>query len=437
MSNEILITFIGVNNEQGIDLVRRVEQIVSHEFEFAFHVLFEPTINEHMAVLLNSDVVIIDGSIEPGHTYDNATMGPLTLDYVWMVSRTYLPTNYQGIVEGGYPKYSPDVRKSFDNGTISDWIRNTLAANKIKLPRKGKGSLIRYFRDINAVIKALEETRKKQYQVFISYRSNNIKQAEKLKLDIENGKFHNGVSKKVYLIQPGELVFRDELLTAYKRWQIQCIVRNYIDTCEEIWVLNDADDHYFQSWWTQGELVSLSYRSATFKIKVYNIKENKVIATPEHYKIPLSNKQKDRLGRWYSNTDPALMNAASRFAMKAWKNVPLIGRHSYFSDAVWQDEFWDFPAFYCATCAKKNKKVSQLDVEYFLWLNQHRDLVFLNPQEAEMAKQSKKVTCPRCNTIYSVTEEAPRYVVYFDKKLRDAMQISSSLIEERVYRISK
>ena len=436
MNNEILITFIGANNEQGIDLAKRIERIVGHEFEFGFNVLFEPTMNENMAALLNSDVVIIDGSIEPGHTYDNATMGPLTLDYVWMVSRTCLPTNYQGIVEGGYPKYNPDTKHTFDNSTISDWIRNILTVNKTKLPRKGKGSLIRYFKDIGAVTKAIEETRKKQYQVFISYRSKNIKQAEKLKVKIENGDFHNGVSKKVYLIQPGELVFRDELLTAYKRWQIQCIVRDYIDTCEELWVLHDADDHYFQSWWTQGELVSLSYRSATFKIKVYNIEENKVISSPEYYKIPLSSKQKDRLGRWYSNTDPVLMNAASRFAMKAWKNVPLIGRHSYFSDPVWQDEFWDFPAFYCDTCARKNQKIDRLDVDHFLWLNNHQDLVFLSPQEAEIAKQSKKVKCPKCNTTYSVIEEAPRYVVYFDKNLRDAVQIASSLIKERVYRIS-
>lgn len=436
MSNEILITFIGVNNEQGLDLAKRVERIVSHEFGFGFNVIFEPTINENMAALLKSDVVIIDGSIEPGHTYDNATMGPLTLDYVWMVSRTCLPTNYQGIVEGGYPKYNPDIKNSFDNNTISNWISNTLTAHKTELPRKGKGSMIRYFKDIGAVTKAIEETRKNQYQVFISYRSNNITQAEKLKIDIENGRFHNGVSKKVYLIQPGELVFRDELLTAYKRWQIQCIVRNYIDTCEELWVLNDANDHYFQSWWTQGELVSLSYRSAMYKIKVYNIETDGIIPTPEHYKIPLSNKQMDRLGRWYSNTDPVLMNAASRFAMKAWKHVPLIGRLSYFSDPVWQDEFWDFPAFHCDTCAKKNQKVSQLDVDLFLWLNEHHDLVLLSPVEAELAKQNNQVQCPRCKTVYRVTEEAPRYVVYFDKNLRDAVQIASSLMEERVYRIN-
>jgi len=330
----------------------------------------------------------------------------------------------------------PDIKNTFDNSTISNWVRNTLTAHQTKLPRKGKGSLIRYFKDIGAVTKAIEETRKNKYQIFISYRSNNIAQAEKLKEAIENGDFHNGVSKKVYLIQPGELVFRDELLTAYKRWQIQCIVRDYLDTCEEFWVLNDVDDHYFQSWWTQGELVSLSYRSAMFKIRVYNIEKKEVIPIPEQYKIPLTNKQKDRLGRWYSNTDPVLMNAASRFAMKAWKNVPLIGRLSYFSDPVWQDEFWDFPAFYCDTCARKNPKIDRLDVDRFLWLDNHQDLVFLSPQEAEMAKQSRKVKCPRCNTIYKVEEEDPRYVVYFDKNLRDAMQISSSLIEERVYRIS-
>lgn len=435
MSSEILVTFVGVNNSQGLDLAKRVEQIVKNEFKYNFYLLLEPTITENTYALLNSDVLIIDGSIEQGHNYDNATLGPLVLDYVWLVSRTHLPTNYQGIVEGGYPKYDPNKPTIFSNLQILSWIRNALSANKRFLPRQGKGSFIRYFRDIASVTDAIAEARKNKYNVFISYRSKNIKKAEKVKDKIEKGKLHNGTPKKVYLIQPGELVFRDELLTEYKRWQIQCLVRDYIEACEEFWIIQDDKDDYFQSWWTQGELVSLAYREQVRKIRVYSIEDKEVIPTPERYKIYLSESQKDRLGRWYANTDPVLMNAGSRHAMKMWKNVPLIGKHSYFSDHVWSDEFWEYPAFNCSTCAKRLDRVSKLNVEYFMWLNQHKDLVFLSPYEADIAKKSKKVSCPRCGTTLRISEEKARHIVYYDKNLRDVTDIPSSLIEEKIYRI--
>ena len=118
-----------------------------------------------------------------------------------------------------------------------------------------------------------------------------------------------------------------------------------------------------------------------------------------------------------------------------WQNVPLIGNISYFNDHVWSDEFWEHPAFNCANCAKRLDKVHKLNVDYFMWLNKHRDLVFLTPYEAEVAIRSKKVSCPRCGTTFRVSEEKPRHIVYYDKNLRDVTDIPSSLIEEKIYRI--
>lgn len=446
MKNDVLITFVGVNSEEGKVLAKSFEQLNSIEFQFQLNILFEPTINENMAALLQSDIVIIDGSIELGNNYDNATLGPLVLDYVWLVSRTYLPTNYKGIIEGGYPKYIPPKNDKssnskiiFSNSEILKWLKSKIYSSLNFLPREGKGSYIRYFKDIASVTGAISEKRKEKFQIFISYRSKNYDIAKKLKEEIENtsnkNKFGYTTSKKVYLVPPGELVYRDELLTEFKRWQIQCLVRDYIETCEEFWILKDENDDYFQSWWTQGELVSLAYRDQVDKIKVYSIKEDKLINTPSNYKINLSENQKTRLGRWYSNTDPVLMNASARYAMRLWKNVPLIGKISYFSDHVWSDEFWENPAFNCSVCANQKPRVNKLNVDYFLWLQKHNDLVFLSPIEAQKAIKEKKLNCPRCGTSFNVIEEAPRYTVYYDKALREANENPSSLIEEKVYRI--
>lgn len=53
----------------------------------------------------NSDIVILDASIEDDGSHNYCVTPRIYMDHVLTVSRNYLPINYGGIRGGGAPKY--------------------------------------------------------------------------------------------------------------------------------------------------------------------------------------------------------------------------------------------------------------------------------------------------------------------------------------------
>lgn len=90
------------------------------------------------------DVVIFDGSIENqvNEQYYGALELMKLLDYVLIVSRTFLPYAFEGMREGGAPKTVManiiEPCKQMTNTQILRWIIITLEKSNMELPRSLK-----------------------------------------------------------------------------------------------------------------------------------------------------------------------------------------------------------------------------------------------------------------------------------------------------------
>src|SRR5207249_1455274 len=115
--------------------------------------------------------------------------------------------------------------------------------------------------------------------------------------------------KTAHFILPGELAYSNELLTEMRRWQVLSTLDRWIGAADEVWVYNTDD--YLDSWWTQGEIVTIAYRKAAGsyypKLRVYDYKSGTLIDPPAIYLPQMTKVQVRRMARWFANTDPWTM----------------------------------------------------------------------------------------------------------------------------------
>ena len=95
----------------------------------------------------HDDVVIFDGSIEAetNAQYLGALELMKSLDYVLIVSRTFLPYNFEGMRDGGAPKAILTGTTAYcdrmSNAQIAKWIMQTLEESNLELPRSLKQNM--------------------------------------------------------------------------------------------------------------------------------------------------------------------------------------------------------------------------------------------------------------------------------------------------------
>lgn len=280
---------------------------------------------------LYSDIVIFDGSIEEGifDQYQFAYDLMKHLDHVLIVSRTELPYNFEGQRKGGAPswiKIGEDL-KELDNVTdpeqanahILRWLCNVL--KQLKLPRDNKPTeTVSITNSIEIITQMMEESDKhmkalEKSSLFISYLSKDYKILKDHFQQIEE---HTGLSKEnFHYFAPGKVA--TEFMTEQRRWEIVSITDREIHKCTSILIFQT--DGYYRSWWTMGELISISYRfqecwdecPTIYTAKgSRNSKGNykfiwKVLNTPEQKQefFPSINEhQKRRLARRFANSDP-------------------------------------------------------------------------------------------------------------------------------------
>ena len=171
------------------------------------------------------------------------------------------------------------------------------------------------------------ESRTGKRKVFISYRSDYI---EKLNALIKNYESEY----EFIILKPGTIAYEKEILTRLRRWQLMSILDRYIERVDEFWVYDTQD--YTDSWWTQGELITLAYRkyAASYCPEIKTFNPNKIKPLSSGYaKMPeLTENQVKQIARLYSNSDPLTMGPESTRHIKIMRkiaDIPIIGRAFY------------------------------------------------------------------------------------------------------------
>lgn len=283
---------------ESLDLARNIEKKILSKFDrnevnIKIFNRYEQNVTQmdFINACSNNDLVIVDvtrcGTDNEVNNYDIVNEMAKNLEHVWIISRNYLPINFYGFDEGGYPSYQ---NMDLDNYDIEKWIEKKLAQkDKITRSSNEKGYK-NYYVAANKAIEQYNKKRREQVNVFISHRTKYEKRdpsfikkgfkftVEELVENIKNGVYHNGTSKTAQYLDDGSLVYSTELNTKLRAWQLLSIIEDkYIYHCDEFWIY--GSDDYLDSWWTLGEMIMYSYicyklgqkdKSVQKKIMFYN-----------------------------------------------------------------------------------------------------------------------------------------------------------------------
>jgi hypothetical protein len=365
------------------------------------------------------DLVILDASVEPEgqHNYHLVRGIERNIDHVLIVSRTYLPINVRGMRVDGAPIYP----HSQSNDAILVWLRQQLTdkVNPLQLPRPLVDKLSFGVRSFVKSSRKDQAARKARHQIFLSYRGRYYEDVERAKARIERGEFH-GTPKKVLLYKPEELALADEVLSPLLRWNVLSIISDVVLDCEEFWII-ETDD-YLRSWWTRGELATFAYSGQRAKLRVYNLERGNLTDAGPEYRVNLTEEQKNRMTRFFTNSHPDMMAPESTEAMRHMAAAGLNEVFPLSGDEVFTERFWQFPLLQCANCSDispgssngSTNSSKKFDVDQFL-KNEYPILYPISPASLQQAeKGNKTIRCPNpgCDAEYQLKPTPPRYLWY-------------------------
>jgi hypothetical protein len=372
-------------NANGRELLAKLRPVV----EAAGYSVVTPAANQDnfREACIEREAVIFDASIEAGHIYDAATGQPMISDNVLVVSRTYLPSNFFGLRQGGAPQY-PGKQPNKD---IVAWVRDQLADMPPPGSRarpevnfeKGKSWLW----NLGVVIKAVstyaaipgEDARAARLRanaegkVFLSYRCGATSEQrdvrrrylQQLADEIRGGRWH-GAPRSVFYYRPGAIAYDTEILPEARAFTINAIVNDRMFAADEIWVI--FSDDYLYSWWTQAELVSIGFvmaRGLRPRVRFFDPLRKGFIEPPPDVIPRLTGPQVKRLERIFETTDPQQMGPGAVEFLQDLKAWPLLRNLPRVRDEVSGDDYWNRYILHCPALAPR-QKVPPIDVDAFL-----------------------------------------------------------------------
>lgn len=360
---KLTITILGLNTDKGKDLVETLKVALCpflNEIGFA-----DPTINivyngqqyDMLKACMADDIVILDASVEQDESgswdsnYAAATANPCALDNILVVSRTRLPFNFS-VLRTNVPELGQNdkddegnIITSFENDTIVEWVKSEITQmSKPFKPSESSEALppripvikdykfnVPPFEQLGAVDKSFYEIQEKKMLdsldymaaiqrkgAFISYRSHYYKEkyhgksAQDL---VELIKYlHKDKNYPVTIYAEGDIAF--EFMTEQRRWFVESFVDRKMRTMDEIWIFetDDKDGYgYYDSWWTQGEIISLMYMKTNGfrlpKIFVYYYNEQlgkmKYEQKDESFIPELTKELNHELSQYFANAEGA------------------------------------------------------------------------------------------------------------------------------------
>lgn len=357
----VTITILGLDTENGRCLVELLKNEMSLTlkalgFDTSISVVYNGVQYDMLKACMADDLVIFDASIEQDESgswdsnYTAATANPCALDNILVVSRTRLPINFSTL-RTNVPELGQNDKDAngkpiteFANEEIVQWVKLEIEQMTKEFPIQGSKPLspripvdndlkfnLPPFEQLGTVDKSFYDIQEKKMTdslnymakikrkgAFISYRSYYYKneyhgiKAQDLEKIIKN--FHNDKDYPVTIYAEGDIAF--EFMTEQRRWFVESFVDRKMRTVEEVWIFEtDSIDGYgyYDSWWTQGEIISLMYMKASGfslpKIYVYHYDEKKeemVITQKDESFIPeLSKELNHELAQYFANAEGA------------------------------------------------------------------------------------------------------------------------------------
>ena len=360
--DKLSITILGLDTDKGRDLVERLKAALPQvltEVGFAdstISVVYNGQQYDMLKACMADDLVIFDASIELNEygswdsNYAAATANPCALDNILVVSRTRLPFNFS-VLRTNVPELGQNDKDSqgrliteFTNNSIVEWVKSEIKqmsepfkpselsdtlppripVNKdLKFnvpPFEQLGAVDSSFYEIQEkkMLDSLDYMAAKRKGAFISYRSYYYKQkyhgktAQDLVKLIKD--LHNDQNYPVTIYAEGDIAF--EFMTEQRRWFVESFVDRKMRTMDEVWIFetNDEDGYgYYDSWWTQGEIISLMYMKANGsrlpKIYVYyydeQLGEMRYIQKDESFIPNLTKELNHELSQYFANAEGA------------------------------------------------------------------------------------------------------------------------------------
>ncbi|HEX9929492.1 MAG TPA: hypothetical protein VGB02_13220 [Pyrinomonadaceae bacterium] len=371
----------------------------------------------------NTDIIILDATIEDDGSHNYCVAPRMYMDHVLSVSRTYLPINYGGIRSGGVPKY-PD---KLSNKEIANWVIEQVRELAAAEPRKiGKYTALEFMRAQQEGFRLYLERIKASANEFVSYRSSGVSTLQKL-IEERHGIATSlaGDSRHLFWFQPGELVFEDELLTPYRRWQVFFYIEPYISHAKRFLILSSPD--YLKSWWTVGELIILAYNNYTSRSlpQIVVVDPDTWHETPlEPDSLPEFNRGTFlRFNRYQKASDEHETIPEFQKTARLIRNIPFLNRWSLIKEAFWDDSFYDYAIVPCRNCAGKPQNqfqmstksliesVRQINVDSFFDMRLSGLFQLSLPEIDYCLANNRPIKCPHCGAYMRFREEPnPRYL---------------------------
>lgn len=390
---KISITILGLKTEKGKCLVATLRKVISQllmdkGFDTSFIVVYNGNQYDMLKACMADDLVIFDASIEQDESgswdsnYAAATANPCALDNVLVVSRTRLPINFS-CLRTNVPELGQNDKDdnglpitTFTNEDIIKWVK--LEIEQMTKPFIMQGSetlnpripvrpdmkfIIPPFEKLASVDKSFYDIQERKMfdsldymskfrkkGAFISYRSYYYQNEYHGKTSKDLVKlikaFHNDDNYPVTIYAEGDIAF--EFMTEQRRWFVESFVDRKMRMMEEVWIFEtDSQDGYgyYDSWWTQGEIISLMYMKANGvslpKIYVYHydeIKNSMVYELKDESFIPdLSEELNHELSQYFANAEGANEGMENMRSLRT-KNF-LYKRLAYWTMKQMQKEF--------------------------------------------------------------------------------------------------
>lgn len=347
------ISIFPIKTQESVDLAMNIEQIIHHytniqgildsDIRVNIYNRFTQDITQQIftKACLNDDIVIVDvtrvGANNEVNNFDIINEFPKSLEHIWIVSRNYLPINFYGIDNSGYPSYK---KGKMSNEEIEEWVKTKCSTIDFNSPRPKEEKGIKGFHIAsNKAKETYYKMKNEQTNIFISYRTKYENRSpeliekgyqfsvKELVDNLNNGVYHNGVGKTAKYLDDGNLVFNSELNTKQRAWQLLSIIdHEYISHCDEFWIY--GSDDYLDSWWTLGELIIFSYlmyrnidnRGKDFprRLIFYNPMTDEL---REISPLTLSDENAERICRIITNCAPAVMGIESVTTQRMMRDI--------------------------------------------------------------------------------------------------------------------
>lgn len=478
--------------EKGIELSDLIQETLpeilgNRGFDVSIHVIFDGQQYDMMKSMMENDIVLFDASLESedgfplGANYAAATANIISNDNILVVSRTVLPLNFipcrTNIPEIGKEEIMEDgrLKQAYTNTEILSWLEQELyrMTEQKRLPRpqellmqipplkkikKSNGSKI--------VSKAIEVTKenvnflstlKKPQCSFISYRSYYYTHPcngwDVKRLDAYIRGIHAEESWET-LYYPGGILSQ-EFMPEIRRWGFFSFVDRKMRECSEFWIFNTPQDDgfsYWDSWWTQGEIISLMYQkfhgNKLPDIYVFNPLTGSHEKKDASFLPDLSDDMAKELARFYANSDFISGGIESLSVMRKIRLMPLFLRKFYgmltrhfmkgtmkdfeVEDALssknyeeslrshtYDDSFVEKRIIACPGCQRTGLSLKDIGTKEFIWKYMHinsnneeeeteiNSRGFFSITESQMCQiiQNKEWRCHYCKKIFRIKKE--------------------------------